>query len=286
MKAASNSIVAIQKYFESKLIHILDASTIQTYFYWCTEFFLQLKKIDVKLNPNFLLSESEILKFHYAAKKLAQNTPIQYVVGKTSFYHQEFLVNEQVLIPRPETEELVDWVIKDQPIGNILDIGTGSGCIAVSLAKFLPQCTIFALDVSNQALEVAQQNAKHCGVEVSFINLDILQDKICATIPQKLDVIVSNPPYIPLKDKSFMEANVLEHEPHLALFVSDENPFVFYQKIIEEASAILSTNGLLYLEIHEDYAQEIKDIAIQNNFKNVEIRKDLQGKNRMLKCGF
>jgi release factor glutamine methyltransferase len=282
MKAASNSIVDIQKYFESKLQNVFDASTIQTYFYWCTEFFLQLKKIDIKLNPNFLLSESEILKFHYAAKKLAQNTPIQYVVGKTSFYHQDFVVNEHVLIPRPETEELVDWVIKNQPKGIVLDIGTGSGCIAISLAKFLPQCKVYALDVSKQALEVAKLNAKNCQVEIEFINLDILHDKINVSIPQKLDVIISNPPYIPQKDKSFMEANVLEHEPHLALFVSDENPFIFYQKIIQLASECLNINGLLYLEIHEDYAEEIKAIAINNHFKNVEIRKELQGKNRRL----
>jgi release factor glutamine methyltransferase len=286
MKAASNSIGDIQKYFESKLQNIFDVSTIQTYFYWCTEFFLQLKKIDVKLNPNFLLSESEILKFHYAAKKLAQNTPIQYVVGKTSFYHQEFLVNEHVLIPRPETEELVDWVVKDQPKGIILDIGTGSGCIAISLAKFLPKCKVYALDVSTKAMEVAKQNANYCKVDIEFINLDILQAKINASIPQKLDVIISNPPYIPQKDKSFMQANVLEHEPHLALFVTDDNPFIFYQKIIREASECLNINGILYLEIHEDYVEEIKEIAINNHFKNVEIRKDLQGKNRMLKCFF
>jgi release factor glutamine methyltransferase len=286
MKAASNSIKDIQKYFQDKLQNVLDVSTIQTYFYWCAEFFLQLKKIDIKLNPNYLLSESEILKFHYAAKKIAQNTPIQYVVGKTSFYNQEFFVNDHVLIPRPETEELVDWVIKDHPKGNVLDIGTGSGCIAVSLAKFLPECKVYGLDISSKALQLAKKNAISCGVSVSFFNLDILNDNLAKSITQKMNVIVSNPPYIPQKDKKIMEPNVLEHEPHIALFVSDENPFIFYQKIIQEAKNILNKKGLLYFEIHEEYAEEIKEIALVNGFISVEIRKDLQGKNRMLKCYF
>lgn len=284
MKAASNSLKHIQEYFSLKLLNQFDKSTINQYFYWCTAYFLGMSKMDVLAHPNTLLTESEILKFHYAAKQLMQNKPIQYVVGKTSFYYSEFDLDENVLIPRPETEELVDWIVKDNPKGVVLDIGTGSGCIAVSLAKFLPNCKVFGIDVSAKAISVAEKNAQKNKVNIQFLQADILTINLNELLLQKVEVIVSNPPYIPLKDKAFMEENVLGYEPDLALFVEDENPLLFYQKILEQAYVNLNPNGRVYFEIHEDFAIEIKELAIHNGFKSVEIRKDLQGKNRMVKC--
>ena len=166
---------------------------------------------------------------------------------------------------------------------HILDIGTGSGCIAISLAKFLPKCKVYALDVSTKALEVAKQNAKNSQVEIEFINLDILQDKICATIPQKLDVIVSNPPYIPMQEMKNMELQVTAHEPNIALFVPDEDPLVFYKAIARLAKLHLSTNGQLFFEIHYDQGEATIALLDEMHF-HAELREDLFGKDRMIRA--
>ena len=212
--------------------------------------------------------------------------PLQYILGEAHFYGLVFKVNEHVLIPRPETEELVDWIIADSnlqfAVGDIkiLDIGTGSGCIPVTLKKHLPQAQVSTLDVSAEAITVARQNAMQKGVEVDFIEADILSFKS----ELKFDVIVSNPPYIRLLEKEEMHENVLANEPHLALFVSDEDPLIFYKAIASFAQTNLNPGGKLYFEINEYLGEETVDMLDDKGFKNIELRKDMQGKDRMVRC--
>ncbi|MNI41350.1 Release factor glutamine methyltransferase [compost metagenome] len=212
--------------------------------------------------------------------------PVQHVLGEAHFYGLVFKVNGNVLIPRPETEELVEWIISDSnsqfTVGNlkILDIGTGSGCIPVTLKKHLPQAEVSALDVSEEALAVAKLNATQIGVEVDFVQADILN----FSSELKFDVIVSNPPYIRYLEKAEMHDNVLEHEPHLALFVSNEDPLIFYKAIASFALTNLNPNGKLYFEINEYLGQETVDMLLDKGFENIELRKDMQGKDRMICC--
>ncbi|SDC10970.1 peptide chain release factor N(5)-glutamine methyltransferase [Pedobacter soli] len=212
--------------------------------------------------------------------------PLQYILGEAHFYGLVFKVNEYVLIPRPETEELVDWIIADSnlqfAVGDIkiLDIGTGSGCIPVTLKKHLPQAQVSTLDVSAEAIAVARQNARQNGVEVDFIEADILSFKS----ELKFDVIVSNPPYIRLLEQAEMHENVLANEPHLALFVSDEDPLIFYKAIASFAQTNLNPGGKLYFEINEYLGEETVDMLDDKGFKNIELRKDMQGKDRMVRC--
>ena len=212
--------------------------------------------------------------------------PVQYILGEAHFYGLVFKVNEHVLIPRPETEELVDWMIADNNLQfavsdiKILDIGTGSGCIPVTLKKHLPQAQVSTLDVSAEAITVARQNAMQNGVEVDFIEADILSFKS----ELKFDVIVSNPPYIRLLEKEEMHENVLANEPHLALFVSDEDPLIFYKAIASFAQTNLNRGGKLYFEINEYLGEETVDMLDAKGFKNIELRKDMQGKDRVVRC--
>jgi release factor glutamine methyltransferase len=232
------------------------------------------------------MSESELLKFNFAVKQLKQQRPVQYILGKADFYKLQFVVNEQVLIPRPETEELVDLIIRELKQTNapdILDIGTGSGCIAITLKKNLPAATVAALDVSEGALKVAMQNAVSNQVAVSFFQQDILKTN---TLPEavfrQFDCIVSNPPYICISEKKEMDKNVLEHEPHLALFVPDEDPLLFYKAIADFALNHLKPKGKLYFEINAAYGLETKQMLEKKGFKNVILISDLNNKNRIL----
>lgn len=212
--------------------------------------------------------------------------PLQYILGEAHFYGLVFKVNEHVLIPRPETEELVDWIIADSTLQltvdgfKILDIGTGSGCIPVTLKKHLPKAQVSTLDVSAEAIAVARQNAMQNGVEVDFIEADILSFKS----ELKFDVIVSNPPYIRLLEQEEMHDNVLANEPHLALFVSDEDPLIFYKAIASFAQTNLNPGGKLYFEINEYLGEETVNMLDAKVFKNIELRKDMQGKDRMVRC--
>lgn len=218
--------------------------------------------------------------------RLKTGEPLQYVIGDTVFYGLTFKVSSAVLIPRPETEELVDWIIQrctsDQftPPGNgsILDIGTGSGCIAISLKKHLPNFSVSAIDVSKSALAVARGNALLNDAEVNFIHADILDYKST----EKYDVIVSNPPYITRQEQQAMHKNVLENEPHLALFVSDERPLIFYEAIAEFALGNLNENGLLCFEINEHLGKQTVEMLVDKSFVNITLRKDMQGKDRMI----
>jgi release factor glutamine methyltransferase len=218
-----------------------------------------------------------------ALAKLEQHEPIQYVTGIAYFWEFNLRVTPDVLIPRQETEELVDWVLKENrhlPSPSLLDIGTGSGCIALSLASEMPRATVKAVDISPQALQVAQQNATALQVKVEFMQMDILQAK--EQDFSNLDIIVSNPPYIKEQEKVDMMPHVLEHEPGMALFVPNEDPLLFYRKISELGNHWLKPHGKLYFEINEALGQDMMDMMGKCGYTNVRLRKDLNGKDRMV----
>jgi release factor glutamine methyltransferase len=229
--------------------------------------------------------EQEITK---AIERLKQLEPLQYVLGEAWFYGLPFFVNKNVLIPRPETEELVHLILSEvsdhtSPI-SILDIGTGTGCIPIVLKKNIPQATIYGIDISADALSVANQNATQNDVEITFVKEDILSMKESPLLNLQLDIIVSNPPYITEVEKEHMHANVLSHEPHLALFVTNNDPLQFYKAIADYASTHLVYQGRLYVEINAGYALDVKYCFEQYGFTDVTIAKDMQGKERFVSC--
>ena len=231
-----------------------------------------------------VISDSQIQKLKKVEARLLNHEPVQYIIGQADFYGLKFNVNPNVLIPRSETEELVYWILESGFSSNIqvLDIGTGSGCIPITLKKKQPNWQISACDVSPEAVETAKSNADLNQTEIELLTLDIL-DKSNWDFERKLDLIVSNPPYIPNAEKAIMPENVLENEPHLALFVEDENPLIFYDMISDFALQNLKTGGFLYFEMNEFNANSVKEMLIRKNFKNTEIRKDIYGKNRMIR---
>ena len=241
-------------------------------------------KIERLVNKDFVLTISQEKKLNEYLKELLAHKPLQYVLGKTCFYKNQFLVNEHVLIPRPETEELVNLIIKEQQNKqqSIIDIGTGSGCIAISLKKNLPLTNITAIDCSKAALNVATKNAKQLNTKITFLHLDFLDEKNWNNL-DFFDIIVSNPPYIKEEEKLSMFKNVLDYEPHVALFVSDNDALIFYRKIIEFSKKFLNPYGCIYVEINESLGLETEHLFKQNNYTTLLI-KDLQGKERMLKA--
>lgn len=223
-------------------------------------------------------------------EELKTGKPLQYVIGETEFYGLTFKVNPSVLIPRPETEELVEWILSDlrKPKISIeglkiIDIGTGSGCIPISLKKNLPEAQLYALDISTEALGVSKQNAALNQTMVNFIQADILNLLNKQPSDEKFGIIVSNPPYVTDAEKKQMLPNVLQHEPHLALFVPDNDPLIFYKAIADFAIKHLDTTGSLYLEINENLGEETVQLLKQMGFKNIELRQDLSGKDRMIR---
>lgn len=222
-----------------------------------------------------------------ALVRLLQHEPVQYVLNEAWFYKMNFYVNKDVLIPRPETEELVEWIINDTPGTSnsrgslkILDIGTGSGCIPIALKKQIPSAEIISIDISEPALVVARKNALAHHTKVEFVQLDFLNEPEWHILPQ-FDIIVSNPPYIPAKEKMKLDKNVVNHEPHQALFVEDDDPFIFYKKITRFAALHLSPEGKIYVEVHEEYANEVREIFLQHQFNPV-VKNDIYGRERMI----
>lgn len=288
-------IKAYRTQFIQALSTKYDEGEAESFFYLILEEKKQLKRIDLALQPDLVFSEEEIVVWNDILEQLKLEIPVQYLLGKTHFYGLEFEVNENVLIPRPETEELVEWIIQSQKLEarsqklRILDIGTGSGCIAISLAKNLPNAQVFAIDVSEKALATAKKNAVMNQVEVNFIKTDILKtndlEKLPTSnfqLPTQFDIIVSNPPYVRNLEKQEIKKNVLDNEPHLALFVEDDNALIFYRKIAELAQKNLTQNGQLFFEINQYLGQEMIDLLEKMNFKNVELRKDIYGNDRMV----
>ncbi len=271
-----------RNYFIETLTPIYDSGEAESFFYLILEDQKNLKRIDLALQPEAVFSDEEVALWNEILEKLKQYIPIQYIIGKTFFFGLEFEVNPNVLIPRPETEELVDWILKNNSSNTalkILDIGTGSGCIAISLAKNLPNATVSAMDVSEEALATAQKNAKRNNVSVEFLLQNILKTE---DLNQQFDLIVSNPPYVRNLEKKEIKQNVLDHEPHLALFVDDHDALIFYRKITELSKKNLSQNGQLYFEINQYLGKEMMDLLESNGFQQMELRQDIYGNNRMV----
>ena len=282
--------------FLQELSSLYDEHEIDSFFYIILEKLHGLKRIDLALNPETVMDGTHLKQWKSILSDLKIQKPIQYILGETQFYGLRFEVNENTLIPRPETEELVELIIKEEGREKreegkviILDIGTGSGCIAVSLAKNLPNAEVFAIDVSEKALAIAQKNADINNVKVNFINVDILKtndlEKLPTSnfqLPTSFDIIVSNPPYVRNLEKAEIKPNVLEYEPHLALFVEDTDALLFYRKIAELAKKNLNPKGKLYFEINQYLGKETVELVESFGFKNVKLIKDIYQNNRIV----
>ena len=271
--------------FTTVLQGVYDKEEVHCFFYILCDFFLQYSRFEVSMALDTIVSAKNITAFDMALLRLKKQEPIQYILGCTAFYGLTFTVNEHTLIPRPETEELVDWVLSNlhdqDSMLDILDIGTGSGCIAISLAKNIPTARVSGLDISEKALEIAKENAVKNQVLVSFCQKDILRT---TSLEKKYDVIVSNPPYVRQLEKKAMNPNVLDYEPGVALFVPNEDPLLFYRKIAQLAMVSLQTRGWLYFEINEYLSKEMDVLLKDIGFANIEIKKDFREVPRMIKC--
>ncbi len=243
--------------------------------------------IDLILKENDLLPASMFEQLDYVAYQLNEHKPIQYIIGRTEFCGLQFDLNEHVLIPRPETEELVDWIVQEEQLKNravkILDIGTGSGCIPITLKYFSAASEVYTMDVSKDALAVAFKNANKNRVELNLIHQNILTTN---SIDSDFDLVVSNPPYVLESEKTAMRKNVLDYEPSLALFVKDSDPLVFYKKIIQLIESSSKKSTVLYFEINEQYALELSQCFNPSKWAELECRKDLHGKDRMFRAKF
>ena len=276
----------IKNIYHLELDPLFPKEEVDSFFYLVIDHYLGLERFVLAVQPNLVVSKDNEEPLFYALSQLKQERPIQYILGKAHFCELEFRVDEDVLIPRPETEELVYWIINEIGTQNsleeikILDIGTGSGCIAISLAKNLPNAKVYALDISKKALQVAEQNAMANEVDIVFLEADFLSIE---GFKDKFDVIVSNPPYVRELEKLEMKNNVVEHEPGLALFVSDQDPLVFYKKITRFALSHLEKSGVLFFEINQYLGEEMKQLLEAENFSEIELRKDMFGNDRMLK---
>lgn len=288
--------------FIKELEGVYPKQEIESFFYLLTESYLGIKRIDIALDPKLEIDIDIEQKFHAALANLKNEYPIQYIIGETEFYGLLFKVDKNVLIPRPETEELVDWIIgkvkseklevrsKKLEVKNqndnkfrlkILDIGTGSGCISIALAKNLPDSEVWAIDISEKALKVAKKNAEFNNVKINFLQSDILK---CKKLITKFDIIVSNPPYVRELEKKQMQNNVVKYEPQEALFVKNKDPLQFYKKIAELAKTGLNKNGKLYFEINQEFSAETIELLEEKGFMNTEIKKDIYGADRMIKA--
>ena len=289
------TIKQYRAHFNESLKHLYPTSEIDSFFFLILEEYMGFKRIDIVLKSDFLIDKNSLNLMLIATKQLEQEIPIQYIIGKTEFFGLPFNINKEVLIPRPETEELVERVIKEVSLIKtyktdsnettnekqlkILDIGTGSGCIAISLKKEIPSSKISAIDVSNEALRIAKKNALLNKVDINFIHLDILKTN---NLDKLYDVIVSNPPYVRELEKKEMKNNVLNNEPHLALFVDNKNPLLFYNKIAELAKNFLTKNGQLHFEINQYLGKETVILLAEKGFKNIQLKKDIFGNDRII----
>ncbi len=258
-----------------------DQDEIQSILYLIAENILGLSRADIVGEKAIALTDIQQKELQNIITRINACEPIQYILGSTYFYGRKFKLNSSVLIPRPETELLIEEVLKEvDPFtpGIMLDIGTGSGCIAVTLAKELPAKRILAIDVSDDALRIANENAQQLNATVEFYHANALTEKL----PQQIEILVSNPPYVSLFEKKSMKENVLEYEPHLALFVPDNDPLVFYTMIAKKGYEALTDVGKVFVEINERFGKEVSTVFLDAGFKNVRIVKDLQGKNRIV----
>lgn len=275
----------IKEIYHRELDEIYPREETDSMFYLMIEHFLGLERFILAIDPEIVITKEEEQYMFEGLSKLKKEQPIQYVLGETTFMDLKFMVNESVLIPRPETEELVNWVLEDieniNDVSEIIDIGTGSGCIAISLAKLKPNLKVSAIDISGSALEIAKKNALLNEVDVQFNLVDILK---AGSLSKEYDIIISNPPYVREMERDNMRNNVLQNEPYSALFVPDGNPLLFYRAIAKMAKESLKENGMLYLELNQYLGEEVKTLLKDFNFSDVELRKDIFGKDRMIKA--
>jgi len=285
------NINKFRDYFNKTLKKLYPTSEIDTFLFLLLEEYLNFKRIDIVLKSNFEISPEDLILLRSSTKLLEQEIPIQYILGKTEFYGFPFILNEHVLIPRPETEELISSILENvlktrsfhtnanEKQLKILDIGTGSGCIPISLKKSLPFAEITAIDVSNEALTIAKKNAVLNKVDINLTQQDILNT---TSLNQLYDVIVSNPPYVRESEKKEIKNNVLNNEPHMALFVEDNNPLVFYNKIAELAKNHLTKNGTLFFEINQYLGKETVELIKLKGFNKIQLKKDIFGRDRII----
>lgn len=268
--------------FKAKLIHLYDERESKTLYYRVLEEILDCDTTALLLHGDERMTDEKLSDYQKIVEKLSSGIPIQHIFGYTIFHNNQFFVNSDVLTPRPETEELINWILETSTnYKNLLDIGTGSGCIAISLKKELVSTSIFAVDVSEKALETAKRNNLFNKTNVQFILDNILSPKV--SYPQ-FSCIVSNPPYIRISEKQEMHTNVLEHDPHLALFVADDDPLIFYREIAYFGQSHLEENGFLFFEINECLADETIQLLSVNHYIDITLKQDINGKNRMIRC--
>ena len=279
-KITIKEIISIIK---TELNEYYPSTEIESFIFLIFEHLLNYSRTKLLVSYHQEISDDTIKKIKSIIQELKLNKPIQYILGYTTFYNLDFKLNENILIPRPETEELVDWIILENNTKqlNILDIGTGSGCIAISLAKNIEKSIVYASDISPDALYITEINKKLNNVHIETLQFDILSSNF--KVNQKFDIIVSNPPYITEKEKTLMLKNVLDYEPDLALFVPDNNPLLYYKAIVEFGVNHLNPGGKIYFEINEQFGKEMKQLLEQLSFYDIILKKDINGKNRMIR---
>lgn len=270
--------------FKEILSPLYDGAEARNLYYMVLTELLDCDMTTLLLHGDRLMTAEKVERFDEITQKLREGQPVQHILGYAIFHGNRFFVNSNVLVPRPETEELVDWILQDETRPTtLLDIGTGSGCIAISLKKELKETTVFAMDVSEKAIETAKKNAQENHTEIIFIHDDILNPNFFDD-NWNVSLIVSNPPYIRTEEKKSMHKNVLEHDPHLALFVPDEDPLMFYREIARFGQKHLEKGGCIYFEINEALAEETCHELEKFGYQNIVVKKDGNGKNRMIKC--
>lgn len=277
------NVKQLEQYFIKELSALYDGEEAKQLFCLAAGQVSEWNRGQLLINATEQLSAEQSLAYHHILLELKKGRPMQHILAEAWFYGLKFKVTEAVLIPRPETEELIEWIlntVKTQPVSSILDIGTGSGCIAITLKKNLEQVEVSALDVSADALKVARENAITNTAAINFIHSDILT----YNSPSKYDLIVSNPPYITENEKEEMHQNVLAYEPHLALFVSNENPLLFYKRIADFSLINLQSKGKLFFEINEYLGKETVEMLSAKGFTDIILKQDMQGKDRMISC--
>ena len=280
-------LAEIKAIFHKELSEIYPKEEIDNFFYQTIEHFLKLERFVLVMQTNYAITKEEEQPLFEALARLKKEEPLQYILEEAHFMDLILKVNRHTLIPRPETEELVQWIINDCQVERsrdlkVLDIGTGSGCIAIALAKYLPNAQVFALDISEEALQIAKKNAELNDVSIEFIKANILN--VSTTLSTDFDIIVSNPPYVREQEKIEIHNNVKEYEPSLALFVPNNNPLVFYKAIGEFTNTYLKEKGSLYLEINQYLGLETKSLFQHLNFSKIELKKDIFENDRMIKC--
>ncbi|MFC2116519.1 peptide chain release factor N(5)-glutamine methyltransferase [Bacteroidota bacterium] len=285
MSLSTSTIQTLRENIKKELAGLYPEREIDSIIEVLFRFRLDLRRHETGMRKHEILMPPDREWFLHAINSLKDMTPVQYITGETEFFELSLKVGPAALIPRPETEELVRWILEYHAGDRcrILDIGTGSGCIALALAKNLPEATVYATDVHKETLDLAEENNRRLGLNVGFFLHDLNEERLPEGFLH-LDLIVSNPPYIPLGERESMDANVRDFEPHAALFVPDEDPLLFYRHIARLSLQSLRPGGFLYAEIHENFGVQVHQLLEQNGFHEIEIRRDINGKDRMCKA--